>query len=166
MIQKISVTSILLFFTIIAFGQLASRDSLAGMKENLIHVIDSLDSSRKLINGNPDFILSNNPKWIDNNLSSKTYLQNYKWGTTYVVINQDSTFLYIHYGEGAYLLQKGKWGINDNVLTLIGIKKMAILFKLKMQKLDRIRYFFRDPFSIQLKYNHDRLILIDKESKK
>ena len=139
-------------------GQTTNRDSLSIERNKLKSERESLKTKFWL--DCSDFELGDNPTWADDINRSKTYYRNCMWSGTYVVLNEDSTFLFIHNGEGnADYLQKGKWEIkNDSILILKSIDSLTLDFKLKMKKFDNTIYKSNSSFTRQFMRRQNILV--------
>lgn len=141
-------------------GQALHKDSVqAGIKERLMFERDSLKRVFRQMDCT-DFLPHENPTWSDTRLIAKTYYQNCTWGGTYVVINNDSTFLYKRNSEGpGNYLEKGRWEIKgDSVLILRGSGKLTEKFMDEMKIFDETRYK-ADLSTRYLLFKDDKLVL-------
>ena len=126
----------LLLVTTLGFGQMTYRDSIKLVRDSLMKEV------KHLLSGCSDFEIHGNPIWAGKDPGSKTYYKNCMWSGTYIVLNPDSTFLFLHNGEGsANYLKKGTWSTQkSDIVTLKGDEQLTKEFMLKMKQFEKTNY--------------------------
>lgn len=150
-----------LLFYGVSFGQSMNKDSLKVKRDSLKRETDRLHQQ---LNGCTEFEIHSVPKWADYDSNTITYFKNCMWSGTYIVVNQDSTFLFKHNGEGgANYLQMGNWRIlNDSILVLTGVDRLTNKFIERMKQFEETNYKstghfirqYRRHQNVLLKYEH------------
>jgi hypothetical protein len=150
--MRITISLLYTLIFSLAFGQTQSYNSLKHQQEILLKSVDSLTAMLAEINGCTDFVISDNAKCLESK-TSKTFIRNCKRSSTYLIINSDSTFLFIYYGEGSNYLHKGKWKTERD--SLINLRRSPSLTNSFLNKMKRFQ-------SKNWKYKFDDMQLIIK----
>jgi len=161
----------LLFVSKQVLAQKNKEDSVRLQKELLVKERVELEKERKRIATSyscVDYWLTKTPDWADSLLVCKSYIRNCMWSSAYMVLNRDSTFLYVYNGEGgAYYAHKGKWNIlNDSLLVIKSVDSLSQKFQKHMTSVDKKKYKLSALNSDEFLIKDNELLFIPNESRK
>jgi len=168
MLTRLVILLLFISFTSKAITQpsLPQSDSVTKIYDGLVSILNEqvglLKAELAKTNACKKFELCTNPQWAGKNITAESYLKSCKWTSTYIVLNSDSTYLYMQNAEGNInFLQKGSWCFtNDSIVILKNNTQQTKQFIAKMKRLEKSRY---QPSPATIKqYKRQKDMLLEK----
>lgn len=137
--QMISILIALFLLNTIVLAQVSDRVS---QRIILDSVKLRLERAKKKATGCSDFKIHSTPAWAGTNANSRAYYKSCMWSGTYIIVNADSTYLFLHNGEGAAnYAQQGNWSITkDSILVFKASDSLTNEFRIRMKQFETTNY--------------------------